>query len=104
MRRRFRFPAASVESGRASLPHRPLKDGLAHPADTSTNLASASPCPGGRKHLLELAQCSGHDSGVFRVLYAHTDVEQVLVVGGAYHHFGQRPLYSRVRRRRCLRL
>jgi hypothetical protein len=37
----FRFPAAPVESSRASPPHRPRDDGLAHPADSSrSNLAS----------------------------------------------------------------
>jgi hypothetical protein len=39
---RIWFPAAPVEGGRASPPHRPREGGLAHPADTSrSNLADA---------------------------------------------------------------
>jgi hypothetical protein len=42
----FRFPAARpVESSRASPPHRPREDALAHPVDTSrSNLAAAWVC------------------------------------------------------------
>ena len=34
----FRFPAALVESYRASPPHRPREYGLAHPVDTSRSI------------------------------------------------------------------